>query len=148
MPPSDMQHATIANLSDLKFGPLPGTPTCMTGAIQHGDPMAGPSVIVLKFEPGCSIPWHWHSANEQIIAVSGASRFQMKGEQPRNVSAGGYVFGPAKHPHQASCAAGCTLYLSSDGPFDIHYVDQAGNEVSPEKALAAIGEHVTTVAQK
>jgi hypothetical protein len=102
--------------------------------------------MAIRFAPGCSVPWHWHSANEQIIVVDGTTKFQMKNDQPHNVANGGYVYGPAKHPHQASCAAGCTAYLTSDGPFDIHYIDQAGNEIAPEKALAAVGEQPATMA--
>jgi quercetin dioxygenase-like cupin family protein len=64
----------------------------------------------------------------------------MNGEQPQTVSAGTYVFAPAKHVHQLNCKDYCTFYRLVDGPSDIHYVDAAGNEIATDAALAAFGE--------
>jgi len=65
----------------------------------------------------------------------------MEGEQPQTVSAGTYMYIPAKHVHQLTCKDSCTFYRTIDGPADIHYLDSAGKELAADKALAAVGEH-------
>ncbi len=30
------------NMAELKFGPIPGMPTCLAGAVKTGDPFKGP----------------------------------------------------------------------------------------------------------
>jgi hypothetical protein len=37
--------------------------------------------------------------------------------------------------HDFACTAACSFFISADGPFDIHYVDDAGTEITPEQAL-------------
>ena len=63
------------------------------------------------------------------------------------VRAGGYVFAPSHHVHRFSCLGACSAFVHSDGTFDVHYVDQAGNEIPPEQALKHNGA-MTTQAKK
>jgi len=44
---------------------------------------------------------------------------------------------PAKHVHTFSTEQGCMMFLIADGAFDIHYVDDKGNETSMEEAAKA-----------
>lgn len=68
--------------------------------------------------------------------VSGRGQVEMKGQQPVVLRAGGFAAAPSKHPHEFTCVGGgCQFFLHSDGPFDIHYIDQNGKEISPEQAL-------------
>jgi len=61
----------------------------------------------------------------------------MKGEQAVNLRTGGFAYAPVKHVHQFTCVGGpCSFFLHSDGTFDIHHVDQSGNEISTEQALS------------
>jgi quercetin dioxygenase-like cupin family protein len=120
-----------------KFANLPGLPTCMTAAVLHGDPTKGPSTLLLKFTPGCSVPWHWHTANEALILASGKAQAQMKDGQPLPMKAGDYLYLPAKGIHRFTAQSAVYLYDMPDGAFDIHYVDASGNEIPPDKALAA-----------
>src|SRR5262249_9606554 len=62
-----------------KFALLPGFPACMTLSTQRGDPSKGPAVILAKFTSGCSVPWHWHTAAENLTVVSGKGKLEMKG---------------------------------------------------------------------
>ena len=62
----------------------------MTLSVLHGDPTKGASVILLKFAPGCSVPWHWHTANETLVMVSGTGSAQMKDGPPMAMKAGDY----------------------------------------------------------
>jgi quercetin dioxygenase-like cupin family protein len=111
---------------------LPGLPTCMTASVLHGDPTKGPSVLLLKFTPGCAVPWHWHTADETLVLVSGTGEAQMKDDQPM---AGGFLFLPGKGIHRFTAKSAVYLYDMPNGAFDIHYVDAEGKEIPPEKAL-------------
>ena len=132
----------IVHSSTAKFAPLPGTPDCMTAAMQRGDLATSPSVVQLKFEADCVIPWHWHSINETITGVTGLFQVTEKGGRPQVVGVGDFAYMPAKHVHQAKCAGTkpCLVFLHSDGPFDLHYVDKSGNEITPEAALAEVNK--------
>jgi hypothetical protein len=52
----------------------PNLPSCGVGAVQDGNPTDRPSVILIRFKPGCTIPWHWHTPNERLIVISGIAR--------------------------------------------------------------------------
>jgi hypothetical protein len=42
---------------------------------------------------------------------------------------------PSHHVHQARCSRTCAFFSISDATFDIHYVDDAGKEISMDEAL-------------
>jgi len=129
---------SLAKIATLKLGPLPVFPTCVTLAPTHGDPFKGPATIAIKMTSGCNIPWHWHTADESLIIVSGKAKMEMKDHNmSENIGAGDYVFLVGKHTHQFTCVAACTFYDVTYGAFDIHYVDKDGNEIKPEDALKA-----------
>ena len=124
-------------MSENKFAPLPGLPACATLAVESGDPSQGASVILLKGPAGCRIPWHWHTATEQIMMVSGSSKVQMQDTgQTSSLGPGGYAMMPSKHVHQFTCASACAAFVSSNAAFDIHYVDAKGSEIPLETALS------------
>jgi quercetin dioxygenase-like cupin family protein len=133
----DMRHMGVVSPTTSKFGNMAGLPACMTLSVLHGDPTKGASVILLKFAPGCSVPWHWHTANEALVLVSGTGSAQMKDGQPLPMKAGDFLYLPAKGIHRFSSKSAVYMYDMPDGAFDIHYVDTAGNEIPPEKALAS-----------
>ena len=118
-----------------KFMEFPGLPKCLVGSVQNGDPMKGAAVILAKGKTGCVVPWHWHTASEQLMFVSGTGTVEMKDEGKKSLSAGGYVNLPGKHQHEFRCTASCTFFISTDGAFDIHYVDASGNEIPVDQAL-------------
>jgi quercetin dioxygenase-like cupin family protein len=127
----------IAQNSEAKnFQTVPNVPECFTAAVQQGDPAGSSSVLLVKGKAKCKAPWHFHTPNEQVMMVSGVGRIEMKGQQAVTLHSGGFAYAPAKHVHQFTCASRpCSFFLRSDGPFDIHYVDQNGNEIPPEQAL-------------
>ena len=127
----------VQNTTAVKFQKLPNLPDCITAAVEQGDPTNGPSVLMVKGRTGCSAPWHFHAPNEQLMMISGTGRVEMKGEHPVTLRAGGFAYAPVKHVHEFTCMGGpCSFFLHSDGPFDIHYVDQNGNEIPAEQALS------------
>jgi quercetin dioxygenase-like cupin family protein len=130
-------QAMVQHAASAKYNPFPNTPDCLTGAVERGDPASGPSVILAKFKPGCAVPWHFHTPNETVLMVSGVGRLQAKGDKPASLRAGDYAWMPTKHVHTFSSEQGCVMFLTSDGTFDIHYVDDKGNEIPLEQALKA-----------
>ena len=128
----------LVNLAaSAKFGPAPNAPDCFTIAVERGDPGSGPSVILARFAPACTAPFHWHTPSETAMMVSGSLQIQMKGDKPLVARHGDFAYLPSHHVHRATClgAAPCLVFLSADAPFDIHWVDEAGQEISLEAAL-------------
>jgi len=134
----DADTMTYAAAATSKFTNMPVLPPCVTLSVQRGDPSKGPSVILLKFKPGCVIPWHWHTASEQLMVVSGTGKAQMKDGQPATVRPGDYLYLPAKHVHQFTAVTAVTMFDLPSGAFDIHYVDPTGAEIPPEKAFSSV----------
>ncbi len=132
--------AVARNITEMKFGPVVPLPTCMSGSVQNGDPSKGAFIIAVKLTTGCTIPWHWHTAAEYLMIVSGSGRMEMKDHKAKTIRAGSYVGLSPRHVHQFTCKNKCTFYFYSDGAWDIHYVDPQGNEITPEVALKKVKE--------
>lgn len=130
----------VASAAAAKFTTIPVAPKCFTIAVDKGDPFAGPSVILARFAPGCVAPFHWHTPNESVMAVSGSLELQMKDDKPMVAHHGDYLYLPSHHAHRATCrgAAPCLVFLTSDAAFDIHWVDDSGKEISLEDAVANV----------
>ncbi len=125
----------VLSPESLKFTTVPDLPPCATAAILRGDPRSGPAWVLLKLASGCRVPWHWHTANETMLVVSGRGTLAMKDGPPLRFAPGAYASLPSRHPHQASCVRTCLFFNGADAAFDIHYVDASGEEISSEKAL-------------
>ena len=141
-----VQESVIRTAQQNTFKTSSVLPDCYTYAVERGDPGAGPSVTYSKLAAGCKVPWHTHSANAQVLFVSGTFQLHMKGQQVQILSEGSYAYVPANHQHQETCLDGCTYYVIREGVADVHYVDAAGREISPDIALAAVGEHPAAAA--
>ncbi len=128
------------NMAKLKFGHIPGMPTCLSGAVESGDPMTGPGFILVKLKTKCKIPWHWHTAGESVMVVSGTGRMDMVDAKSQTLKAGGFAKLPSHHIHQFGCKGKCTLFIYTDAAFDIHYTNKDGNELPAEQALKAVKE--------
>ncbi len=133
----DNSQMAYSAMNSSKFGGLPVLPACMTFAVDRGDPMKGAAVLLVKLTSGCVVPWHWHSANETLMMVSGRGKAEMKAGGSNPMTAGDYIFLPAKQAHRFVCGSSCVFFLETDGAFDIHYVDAEGKEIPPEQALKA-----------
>jgi quercetin dioxygenase-like cupin family protein len=134
------EDKALVNLAaSAKFGPAPNAPACFTIAVERGDPGSGPSVLLARFAPACTAPFHWHTPSETAMMVSGLLQIQMKDDKPLVVRRGDFAYLPSRHVHRATClgTAPCLVFLSADAPFDIHWVDGAGQEISLDAALNA-----------
>jgi len=121
--------------STSRFVNLPGLPACMTLSVQDGNPSKSAAVILAKFASRCVVPWHWHTATEHLMMISGLGKGAMKDGSSVALSAGDYLLLPGKSIHQFHCVTTCTLFLSIAGAFDIHYVDAGGKEIPPDQVL-------------
>lgn len=136
-----IQEALIKTAHQNTFTTSAILPDCYTYSVERGDPKTGPSVTYSKLAAGCRVPWHTHSANAQVLFVSGTFQLQMKGQQVQILTQGAYAYVPANHQHQETCVDGCLYYVIREGAADVHYVDERGKEISPDVALAEVGEH-------
>ena len=137
--PVQAPHAGVQNTPDMTFASFAGMPACMVGAVVDGDPAKGAFSVAVRASAGCSVPWHWHTANERLVMVTGTAHVQMKDGKSLQLSPGGFSLMPSRHQHRFSCATKCMLYVQSDAPFDLHYVDTQGNEIPAEQALKGAG---------
>lgn len=128
---------TIVDPAAARFEPTPNIPPCFRASVLRGDPARGESVILVKGTAGCSVPTHWHSANEELGMVAGAARLAMKDGKAAVLKPGAYAYVPARHQHVFTCQTACTFFVVSDAALDTHYVDAAGNEISMQEALKA-----------
>jgi quercetin dioxygenase-like cupin family protein len=128
-------HAVSQSLAETRFSAFPGLPSCTPGSVKNGDPANGPSIILAKAATGCTVPWHWHSSSEHLMMVSGTARVEVKSGQLVTLGPGDYAMLPGAHVHQFVCTSSCLFYVHSDGAFDIHYVNEQGNEIPPDQAL-------------
>jgi len=96
---------------------------CLASARETGDPSKGPSTFILKAPPGCIVPWHFHTAEEQAIVIRGKVTMEMEGHPAVTLGAGGFSVMPGKAPHQFSCIGKhpCLLIVTFDAPYDIFW---------------------------
>jgi quercetin dioxygenase-like cupin family protein len=127
----------VLNPESLEYIVIPDMPACATAAILHGNPRFGPATVLLKLASGCRVPRHWHTANETLVVISGQGAITMQEGPPLKFVPGAYAYLPAHHAHQAACTRTCLLVNGADAAFDIHYVDDRGEEIPLEKAMAA-----------
>jgi mannose-6-phosphate isomerase-like protein (cupin superfamily) len=131
----DTEQMITLNPQTLVFTPIPDMPGCASAAILRGNPRWGPAWVLLKLASGCRVPWHWHTANETLLVISGRGTLEMKDGPPLQFAPGAYASLPKHHAHRASCSRSCLLFNGADAAFDIHYVDESGEEISSDEAL-------------
>jgi quercetin dioxygenase-like cupin family protein len=132
---ADRAEMITVDAQGMKFAPVPGMPGCATVAILRGNPRREASVVLVKLAGGSRVPWHWHTANEQLLVVSGVGVLDMKEGKPLAFRPGAYASLPSHHVHQARCSRTCLFFSIADDAFDIHYVDNEGNEIPEDEAL-------------
>lgn len=104
--------------------------------VMHGDPAAGPADFYFHLPAGYGVPLHFHTPVERVFVDRGVMRFDMQGDESATLSEGGYIRFPNRVPHRVTCTSEseCLFYLVSDGPFDIHLVDENGQVTRSWKA--------------
>ncbi|MFL6716805.1 MAG: cupin domain-containing protein [Burkholderiaceae bacterium] len=133
------KEAIFVNPGEIKWQDAPPTlPKGAKIAVLYGDPgKPGPFVMRLRAPSGYKIPPHWHTQTENLTIVSGAFHFGSADKQdPASehvMKAGSYHYLPAKAHHYAYTKEATVVQIHGDGPFDIHYVNEADD---PQKSAA------------
>jgi uncharacterized RmlC-like cupin family protein len=105
----------------LKWGPCPEfMPQGCGIAVLHGDPSKNNADVFFRVPGGAAIPMHWHTSAERMVLVSGEMHVRYEGEKPVVLRTGTYAYGPARKPHDATCAKGapCVLFIAFESPVD------------------------------
>jgi quercetin dioxygenase-like cupin family protein len=122
-PSATSQQALFYTTKDsrLEWRPCPAfLPKGCEIAVLHGNP-AGPNAdIFFRVPPDSKIPRHWHTSAERMILVSGEMHLTYDGQSTQVIEPGTYIYGPAKLPHEGSCASGdpCVLFIAFEQPVD------------------------------
>jgi quercetin dioxygenase-like cupin family protein len=117
------QHGVVRPLTEVKFDPDDDV-KCLLSATETGNPATGPSTFILKAPPNCLVPWHYHTAQEQLIVAQGTVRTEMEGMPAHPLEPGGFAMMPGKAKHQFSCQSktACVMFVTFDRAYDIFWV--------------------------
>ncbi len=115
--------ASFRPVSEVKFDPDDDV-KCLLSAVETGDPAKGPSTIILKAPPNCLVPWHYHTAAEQLTVTQGTVQTEMEGMTARPLGPGGFAMMPGKAKHRFSCQSktDCVMFVTFDRTYDIFWV--------------------------
>ena len=118
----DAAMGTIKPLSSVRFLPDKDV-KCLSSALEAGDPTRGPSTFILKAPPGCVVPWHYHTAEEQLIIISGTVLAEMIGHPSTRLGAGGFAMMAGRMPHQFTCQgkSPCLMIVVFNRAYDIYW---------------------------
>jgi anti-sigma factor ChrR (cupin superfamily) len=119
---ADDPSGDIKPLASVKFAPDSDV-KCLLSAAETGDPKTGRSTLILKAPSGCVVPWHSHTAEEQLIVITGIVKSEMLNHKPARLGLGGFAVMGSQMPHQFTCLArpGCLMIVAFDGPYDIFW---------------------------
>jgi len=98
-----------------------GKPDCLKVARENGDPDKGASTFLLAAPPGCVVPPHYHTAEEQLIVVRGNVLTGMDGMAEAKLGPGGFAMMPSKAMHWFTCQSKttCLMFVTFDRTYDI-----------------------------
>jgi len=118
----DIATDAIKPLSSVKFS-ADSEVKCLLSAVETGNPTTGRSTLILKASPGCVVPWHFHTAEEQLIIISGTVLAEMADHQPTRLGPGGFAMMGGHMPHQFTCQSQftCLMIVSFDRAYDIYW---------------------------
>ncbi|HEV3492617.1 MAG TPA: hypothetical protein VG224_18540 [Reyranella sp.] len=95
---------------------------CLSSAIETGNPATGPSTLILKAPSGCVVPWHSHTAQEQILMISGTIVAEMTGLPATTLGPGGFAAMAGGMAHQFTCQdSACLVFVTFDRAYDIFW---------------------------
>jgi quercetin dioxygenase-like cupin family protein len=110
----------ITPFESARFEADPDVP-CLASAVETGNPETGPSTLILKAPPGCVVPWHSHTAEEQLIVVRGTVLAEMTGHELTRLGPGGFAVMGSHMAHQFTCkgTTPCVMFVTFDRAYDI-----------------------------
>ena len=98
-----------------QFGPLdPAHPSGNQSSVLWGDPMKGPSAMLVKFKKGVSA-LHYRSSDYHLTVLQGTMKHWAEGqreEDAKPLGPGSYWFQPANLSHADACLTdGCLTFV-------------------------------------
>ncbi len=122
MAQAEEQHG-IMPLAKVKFVPDEDV-KCLSYAVESGDPNQGASTMILKAPPECVVPWHYHTAREELMVARGSVLTEMEGVLSTTLEPGGFGTMRSGEKHQFTCTekSECILFVTFDRAYDIHWV--------------------------
>jgi hypothetical protein len=102
--------------------------SCLLSALETGNPLNGPSTWILKAPSGCVVPWHRHTAQEQLIVVAGDVNAEMTDHPPTLLGPGGFAVMGGDMAHQFTCQGreACVMFVAFDRAYDIRWGKGSG----------------------
>jgi anti-sigma factor ChrR (cupin superfamily) len=128
--------ATLVTMTpdELKWVPNPANAEIML-AVAWGDPATGPHAAFHKFKPGFKAELHTHSADMQLVVVSGTLIAGTEGGPEKKLPPGSCEYQPHTVKHTTACdigsASGCVIFAVASGKFDL--VPAEGKKAEPKK---------------
>jgi len=93
-------------------------------SIVHVYPKTGATKLMIRTAKGIHIRKHWHSANETHTVIQGTVKFACE-DMRTDLGPGSFNFMPAKMVHEAWLPAGSLTFITTDGPWDVHWAEGA-----------------------
>ena len=119
--PAAPREVVVVAAANVKWGPHPFIEGAKM-AVQSGDPSKGPSVLLMKFPKGMTIPAHWHTASETVTLVSGVALLgtgeTVDASKGTEVGVGSYAVIPGKLPHWAIAKEELVISVALDKAAD------------------------------
>lgn len=117
----DVSRPILMKETEIKFHPAPGFPKGAELVLIRGDlSQAAPYTIRMKLPDGYVIPSHWHSIDEGVTMLSGTlnvgSGAKVDKSQSTALTAGGYLFVPAKWHHYLYTTGETIFQVDAIGP--------------------------------
>ena len=125
-----------------KWTPVPDLfPKGAEMMVLHGDPAKGAADLYFRVPANYTFPWHFHTPIEKLFVDQGTLSYEARGDTKHTLDAGDYAYVPARSPHRVTCTGSmeCRFFLSSNGPFDIHLVDEMWKTTKSWRADGAVG---------
>ena len=106
---------------------------CLSSAAETGDPDTGPSTEILKASKDCVVPWHYHTAEEQLFVAGGTLLTEMEGMPAATLGRGGFAVMRGKQKHQFTCRSTdpCIVFVAFNQKYDIVWVDTGASSPKP-----------------
>ena len=119
-------HGVVTPLASANLV-VDGKPECLRVARENGDPDKGASTFLLAAAPGCVVPPHYHTAEEQLIVVRGEVLTGMDGMAEATLGPGGFAMMPSKAMHWFTCQSKgtCLMFVTFDRTYDIVWAPPA-----------------------
>ncbi|SRR6266481_2799051 len=97
---------------------------CLSYAVESGDPDQGASTMILKAPPECVVPWHFHTAREELMVARGKVLTEMESAPSMTLEPGGFGAMRSGEKHRFTCTgkSECVVFVTFDRAYDIHWV--------------------------